>query len=393
MTPFDRDRFAEADITASIDKLIDEGLIDPTSSALAQFKAADLQNEVTLEATPWFIQLFFGVCGFFASTLLFVVIALMLMASGIGASFTVFITVALILSGLGYFMLAHVSHDAPFVIGLALSLALGAQGYLLMAFTDYPDNLILQVAALIIIELILTVVMPSFFYRLISSAVMLASLFYLLQLLGLISATLALFAVIFIGAAVFAYPLLSRLPKRFLASGISMLRALKWSSALVFMLTAIFANTMTASFWEFGLTEGSYFIQSYHPVLAQGLLVLVAIVTALSLFRRYQPLLLSPPTLLIVIAIVAVGALSVWASGLLAITLVMIVAFANGERLLQAVSVAALVCYGFWYYYQLDTSLLIKSALLLVLALGCFFLRALIFSPRFKDQINQGGKL
>lgn len=393
MTPFNHDRFAEADITASIDKLIDAQLVDPTSSALAQFKAADLQNDVTLEATPWFIQLFFGVCGFFASTLFLAAIALMLLASGIDASFTVFITVALILSSLGYFMLAHVSRVAPFFTGLALSLAIGAQGYLLMAFIDYPNSLILQVAALVITELILTVLMPSFFYRLISSAVMLASLLYLFQLLGLISATLALIAVIFISTTLFWHHLLSRLPLRFLANGISILRALKWSSALVFMLTAIFANTMTASFWGLGLADGSYFIQPYHPVLAQGLLGLVAIVTALLLFRRYQQPLLSPPILLVAISIIAIGTLSIWASGLLAIALVMIIAFANGERLLQAVSILTFVCYAFWYYYQLDTSLLIKSALLLVLAIGFLLLRALIFSPLFNGQEGQGGKL
>ncbi len=401
MTPFDRPPFAKGDLNASIDKLIDEGLVDPTSSALAQFKAAQfkanaLQNDVNIDATPWFIQLFFGGCGVVASLILLVMISLILLNFGIDTSFRVFITVALILSGLGYFMLAHISRVAPFATGLALSLSIGAQSYLVMAFSDYPSNLILQITALITIELILTVVMPSFFYRLISSTIMLTSLLFLFQLLGVISAALALFALIFTGTTLFGFHLLSRLPNRFLEDGISILRALKWSSALVIMLTAIFVNTIAESFGEVGLAEDSYFIQPYHPVLAQGLLSLIAIATALLLFRRLRLPLMSPSSLLIAIGIMAVGALSIWASGLLAIVLVMMVAFANGERLLQAVSGVALAGYAFWYYYQLDTSLLIKSALLLALALGCLLLRAVIFSPWFqgqKDRNNQGGKL
>lgn len=394
MTPFDQNRAAEADVTASLDKLIEARLIDPTSNALAQFKASELQNDVNLEATPWFIQLFFGLSGVLISVFVLVIVALMLIAQSVDLTPALFITVAVILSGLGYVMLAHVSRAAPFLSGLALSLAIGAQGYWLMGLIAYPyfdkgyGSLSAQLVALILVELVLTLLMPSFFYRLISSAIMLASLLYWLQLLGLSSLGLAVLATVFISTTMFAYRLSNWFPKRFLMTGWSVLQALMWSSALLLMTMAIFFIQISQFFANFGAEGADYTLDTYRPILSQGLLALVAAASALLLFRRYDRPLLSLPSLLIVIAIIAVGAISIWASGLLAIALVMIVAFANGERLLQAVATLLLACYAFWYYYQLDTSLLIKSAMLLALALVCLLLRALMVIPRFK-----GGKL
>jgi len=383
MMPFERKDLATADMTETLDKLVEAKLIDPTSNAFVQFKAAELNDDLTLESTPWFIQLFFGFCGLVISVLLLAAIALMLIALDFGESTALFVTVAIMLSALGYVLLTHASRSSPFVTGLALSLAIGAQGYWLMAIVDNQNSLAFRVAGLMVVELILTVIMPSLFYRLISSTIMLASLLYLLSIFGVTAVSLALLALIFISTTLFSHKLLIMLPPRFLANGISVLRSLSFSSAILLMISAIFFVDLV---WDI-IDANSAVFQLTDPVmlmLSQGLLALVGIAAAMILAKRYTMPILSLPFLLVMIAIIALGMLSFWASGLLAIALVITISFANGERLLQALSMATLIGYVFWYYYQLDTSLLVKSAALLILAMVCLFLRAVIFSPRFR---------
>ncbi len=56
---------------------------------------------------------------------------------------------------------------------------------------------------------------------------------------------------------------------------------------------------------------------------------------------------------------------------------------ANSQRVLLTLGIAALVGYIFWYYYQLDTSLLIKSISMFVIGVAILLMRWLliIFYP------------
>ena len=75
--------------------------------------------------------------------------------------------------------------------------------------------------------------------------------------------------------------------------------------------------------------------------------------------------------------------MSIYVSGLLATSLIIIIATANSQRVLLGLSVIALVGYIFWYYYQLDTSLLVKSASMLVIGIALLLLRWLLIKGYF----------
>ena len=122
---------------------------------------------------------------------------------------------------------------------------------------------------------------------------------------------------------------------------------------------------------------------SYHYYLAQGLLTLASLYAAYLILKRYHIKLLSAAGLLISAAIVLLGIMSIYVSGLLATSLIIIIATANSQRVLLGLGVIASVGYIFWYYYQLDTSLLVKSVSLFVIGIALVLLRWLLIKSYF----------
>ncbi|WP_352339440.1 DUF4401 domain-containing protein [Psychrobacter sp. 16-MNA-CIBAN-0192] len=116
----------------------------------------------------------------------------------------------------------------------------------------------------------------------------------------------------------------------------------------------------------------------YNYILAQGLLILASLYATYLILKRYQIAPLTKPSLIIMSIVIILGILSIYVSGLLATSLVIAIAFANSQRVLLGLGIVALVSYIFWYYYQLDTSLLIKSSSMLIIGLVVLLLRELL---------------
>ncbi|WP_207804034.1 DUF4401 domain-containing protein [Psychrobacter sp. JCM 18903] len=93
------------------------------------------------------------------------------------------------------------------------------------------------------------------------------------------------------------------------------------------------------------------------------------------ILKRYDVKLLSAAGLFIGGALVLLGIISIYVSGLLATSLIIVIAIANSQRVLLGLGVTALVSYIFWYYYQLDTSLLVKSISMLVISIALLLMR------------------
>ena len=130
---------------------------------------------------------------------------------------------------------------------------------------------------------------------------------------------------------------------------------------------------------------------SYNYYLAQGLLTLASLYAAYLILKRYHIKLLSAAGLLISAAIIILGVISIYVSGLLATSLIIIIATANSQRVLLGLGVIALVGYIFWYYYQLDTTLLVKSASMLVIGIALLLLRWLLIKghlANIKPSVN-----
>lgn len=324
--------------------------------------------------TPWFLQLFFGFSGFIASLFFIGFLSLMFEWLGILDSFIATFLIGLILSGIGFILFRHKhTQHSTFLTSLTFAISVAGQLYMTFALFDNAIDNPLDVWLFLLIQIVLTVIMPNFIYRLLSTGVVLGCLIYLLNYYHMSEASLGIVALITAVSALQRYELLRYLPVAKRNDAAEVISTVAYASAL--MLLAVSVYFIAAEYGNgFGYYEGAY----YNYTLSQTLLILASLYAAYLILHRYQSKLLSTLGIISVVTILILGALSVYVSGLLATSLVIVIAMANSQRVMLALGIAALVGYIFWYYYQLDTSLLIKSISMFVIGVAILLMRWLL---------------
>jgi len=352
-----------------------QGLID------AQNVNHELLSSAQSEArSPWFISLFFGMSGILASLFFIGFLTLLLDNTGLLDSTLAVFIIGGILSVIGGFLFynARIRHS-PFWNSLAFAITLAGQGYIAYALLASEIAEPLNIMLLLLVQLLMTVAIPNFIYRLLSATLALSCLFYLLNYYHLSEISLGLLALITSVTHLQRYTLAAFIPTKWRMNALEIMSAMGYASAYVLLSISVYFIAA-----EYGNSLNNYGEAfSYNYYLAQGLLTLASLYAAYLILKRYHIKLLSAAGLLISAAIVLLGIMSIYVSGLLATSLIIIIATANSQRVLLGLSVIALVGYIFWYYYQLDTSLLVKSASMLVIGIALLLLRWLLIKSYF----------
>ena len=351
-----------------------QGLID------TQNVSDKLLNSAASEApSPWFISLFFGMSGILASLFFIGFLTLLLDNTGLLDSTLAVLIIGAILSVIGGFLFynARIRHS-PFWNSLAFAITLAGQGYIAYALLASEITEPLNIGLLLLVQLLMTVAIPNFIYRLLSATLALSCLFYLLNYYHLSEISLGLLALITSVTHLQRYTLAAFIPTKWRMNALEIMSAIGYASAYVLLSISVYfiAAEYGNSFANFNSLDNYGEAFSYNYYLAQGLLTLASLYAAYLILKRYHIKLLSAAGLLISAAIVLLGIMSIYVSGLLATSLIIIIATANSQRVLLGLGVIALVGYIFWYYYQLDTSLLVKSVSLFVIGIA-----ALMSSP------------
>ena len=352
-----------------------QGLID------AQNVNHELLSSAQSEArSPWFISLFFGMSGILASLFFIGFLTLLLDNTGLLDSTLAVFIIGGILSVIGGFLFynARIRHS-PFWNSLAFAITLAGQGYIAYALLASEIAEPLNIMLLLLVQLLMTVVIPNFIYRLLSATLALSCLFYLLNYYHLSEISLGLLALITSVTHLQRYRLAAFIPTKWRASFFDISNAIGYASAYVLLSISVYF--IAAEYGNSLNNYGESFSHNYY--LSQGLLTLASLYAAYLILKRYHIKLLSAAGLLISAAIVLLGIMSIYVSGLLATSLIIIIATANSQRVLLGLGVIALVGYIFWYYYQLDTSLLVKSASMLVIGIALLLLRWLLIKGYF----------
>ncbi len=334
--------------------------------------------------TPWFLQLFFGFSGFIASLFFIGFLSLLFEMLGILDSLSATFIIGLMLSGISLmlFRRKHTQRSA-FLTSLTFAISVAGQLYITFALFDSTIGNPLDVWLFLLIQIIFIVIMPNFIYRFLSTGIALSCIIYLLAYYQATEAGLALLALITLITNLQRYPMLQGISTKWRLDAFELSKAVGYASAIMLLIFSTFLGAgdygKGLAYYAFGGHEA--FIYNY--ILAQVLLVLVSLYAMSLILQRYQVKLLTPTSLVSACAIVMIGALSIFVSGLLATSLVIVIAMANSQRVLLALGIAALVGYIFWYYYQLDTSLLIKSISMLIIGIAILLMRGLlvIFYP------------
>ena len=355
-----------------------QGLID------AQNVNHELLSSAQSEArSPWFISLFFGMSGILASLFFIGFLTLLLDNTGLLDSTLAVFIIGGILSVIGGFLFynARIRHS-PFWNSLAFAITLAGQGYIAYALLASEIAEPLNIMLLLLVQLLMTVAIPNFIYRLLSATLALSCLFYLLNYYHLSEISLGLLALITSVTHLQRYRLAAFIPTKWRMNALEITNAIGYASAYVLLSVSVYfiAAEYGNSFDSLD-SYGEAF--SYNYYLAQGLLTLASLYAAYLILKRYQVKLRSTAGLLISAAIVLLGIMSIYVSGLLATSLIIIIATANSQRVLLGLGVIASVGYIFWYYYQLDTSLLVKSVSLFVIGIALLLLRWLLIKSYF----------
>ena len=358
-----------------------QGLID------AQNVNHELLSSAQSEArSPWFISLFFGMSGILASLFFIGFLTLLLDNTGLLDSTLAVFIIGGILSVIGGFLFynARIRHS-PFWNSLAFAITLAGQGYIAYALLASEIAEPLNIMLLLLVQLLMTVAIPNFIYRLLSATLALNCLFYLLNYYHFSEVSLGLLALITSVTHLQRYTLAAFIPTKWRMNALEIMSAIGYASAYVLLSVSVYfiAAEYGNSFANFNSLDSYGEAFSYNYYLAQGLLTLASLYAAYLILKRYQVKLRSTAGLLISAAIVLLGIMSIYVSGLLATSLIIIIATANSQRVLLGLGVIASVGYIFWYYYQLDTSLLVKSASMLVIGIALLLLRWLLIKGYF----------
>ena len=358
-----------------------QGLID------AQNVNHELLSSAQSEArSPWFISLFFGMSGILASLFFIGFLTLILDNTGLLDSTLAVFIIGGILSVIGGFLFynARIRHS-PFWNSLAFAITLAGQGYIAYALLASEIAEPLNIMLLLLVQLLMTVAIPNFIYRLLSATLALSCLFYLLNYYHLSEISLGLLALITSVTHLQRYTLAVFIPRKWRMNALEIMSAMGYASAYVLLSVSVYfiAAEYGNSFANFNSLDSYGEAFSYNYYLAQGLLTLASLYAAYLILKRYHIKLLSAAGLLISAAIVLLGIMSIYVSGLLATSLIIIIATANSQRVLLGLGVIASVGYIFWYYYQLDTSLLVKSVSLFVIGIALLLLRWLLIKSYF----------
>lgn len=342
-----------------------------------------LLNNAAAAPSPWFISLLFGFSGVFASLFFIGFLTLILDNTGLLDSTLAVLIIGAILSISGGFLFysARLRHST-FWNSLAFAITLAGQGYIAYALLASEITEPLNIILLLLVQLLMTVVIPNFVYRLLSATLALNCLFYLLNYYHLSEVSLGLLALITSVPHLQRYRLAAFIPTKWRMNALEIMSAIGYASAYVLLSISVYfiATEYGNSFNNLDNYGESF---SYNYYLAQGLLTLASLYAAYLILKRYQVKLRSTAGLLISAAIVLLGIMSIYVSGLLATSLIIIIATANSQRVLLVLGVIALVGYIFWYYYQLDTSLLVKSVSLFVIGITLLLLRWLLIKSYF----------
>ena len=356
-------------------KLQQRGLID--ANALLETTSDSSQQD-----NPWFLQALFGFSGLFASLFFVGFLTLLLFETRVFDSSVGLLLIGLVLSATGFTLFRNERlRDNAFMSSLAFAVSVAGQAYVAFALLNGDLYQPVDVWLFLMLQGFMTLVMSNRVYRLLSAMITLCCLVYLLSFYRVSEISLGLLALIAIATNLQRYELLQRVPVKWRASFADVLSAIAYASAIVLLGVSVYfiAAEYGGSFDNYGDT----FIYNYY--LAQGLLTFASLYAAYLIFKRYSVNLLSKSGGLIICAIVVLGIMSVYVSGLLATSLIIVIAMANSQRVLLGLGIFALVSYIFWYYYQLDTSLLVKSGSMLIIGIIMLLTRWLLISRYFAD--------
>ncbi len=319
-----------------------------------------------VSAAPWFVRVMLGIAGWIGGLFLMFFVGLAL--KDVLQSPAAYLTTGLVVCTAAA-MLFRAQPDSDFASQLGLALSLAGQGLVLTALTKaLPNNSSAVAIGMSFWEAILFVSVPNFVHRVWASwagacAILFALADWHLQAYG---PGLLAIACAWIWLNEFHY-----------ARWGATLRAGAYGLTLALIFAVAQQALIPGAGWWHGTANrppGS----DYHAWIGAGLggIALLGLIRGLLTREALEPA--SGARWRILAAAGVLAAASLKAPGLAPAMAILLLGYANGNRLLAALGVAALGGYLFLYYYSLEATLLYKSTLLATTGMALLGARTLL---------------
>ena len=305
--------------------------------------------------SPWFVRVMLGVAGWIGSLFLlgFVAVAFSMVLEN-GAA-------ALLVGSLiccGAYALFKSNPASDFVIQFGLAIGLVGQMLLIYGLAELihlKGNAFY--AAIFVIEIVLTLLIPNFIYRTLSSLAGAVALTLFFSRFGVYQLAVALLTA--------GFALLWLQEVRWLRFS-AICRPAGYGLALALLLYSggmVWGRGLGLGLWPYH-TNGDSLIAIYSPWVGKGLISVIFLVATFTLLKRLQ-LFANGPTGLTAMGIALfLTAVSFPVPGLTPALLILIVGFATCNRVLLGLGLLASGAFFSNYYYLLHSTLLVKSILL-----------------------------
>lgn len=307
--------------------------------------------------SPWYVRVMLGIAGWIGALFLLGFVGAALAFVMEGAAIAIVIGAACCGAA---FALFRIFEGNDFAEQFALAVSLVGQVLLIIGFGQFLTmggaSFYLAVAAT---QAGLALAVPNFLHRLLATsgaAVALALAINQMALHGLAAPLLcAGLALVWLD------------PKLWAGRG-ALWRPVGYGLVLALLLVETF-RLFGAEYWLGQGKETTGGLALYGPLVGRSLTAAVLVWAAVALSRRegYAPA--HPTSLSVAGAAILFGLLSLLAPGLASATLILLLGFAAGNRLLAALGILSLLGFVAHFYYSLHASLLAKSGILAVTGL------------------------
>jgi hypothetical protein len=316
------------------------------------------QPEAGRPDSPWYVRVMLGIAGWIGALFLLGFVGAALAFVMEGAAIAIVIGAACCGAA---FALFRIFDGNDFAEQFALAVSLVGQVLLIIGFTEFLEAtgpaFYLVIAAT---QAGLALAVPNFLHRLLATsgaAVALALAINQMALHGLAAPLLcAGLALVWLD------------PKLWAGRG-ALWRPVGYGLVLALLLVETF-RLFGAEYWLGQGRETAGGLALYGPLAGRALTAAVLVWAAVALSRREGFAPADPTALSVAGAAILFGLLSLMAPGLASATLILLLGFAAGNRLLAALGILALLGFVAHFYYSLHASLLAKSGILAVTGLG-----------------------
>jgi len=302
--------------------------------------------------TPWYVRVMLGIAGWIGAGFLFGFV-------GVGFAFVIQSETASITVGLMVIAAAYAVFRAPlrndFTSMFALAVSFAGQALVIFGvFRFFGGHMTsgMPWATIAAIEAVLAVAMPNFIHRAASAYVAGLAFAYACEASG----THVVAGAVVAGAVAIVW-----LNEASLGKLNTVVTPIGYGITLSFVQiegAALFDHSMIMMF-------GSRSVPGAWPWVGEALVVANLLVSVWVLLKRAGWTLPEPRTVRSLLAAAVIGAASFKAPGIAGGLMITLLGFANGNRVLVGLGIAALLFYVSGYYYLLDATLLVKSGVLL----------------------------